>query len=467
MLRSIKFVLTLALLSGSLHSARAFSLLGIWDTWQTAALGYRKTIGGVDIGGPMNLSDGYRWNVPVITYAFDESFVHYFGLRGMQEVEKAIQILNNLPAISAMSSNLTEFPLDAARVNHQAQALGILDLKSTALALLVEEMGLAEPERYAWCLRDRVIRTINNVTTTNYVVIQRNFDPVTWMPSKFVNGTMYSYTIDDPVSVVDNSADAVEFVADPLALSYTAVARSMPYSGQFFTGITRDDAGGLRYLYRHNNYNVENLPAGVSNSLGGGIEGNYVMIFPTNTVLGTNGFGSTGSNTLITVGVRPGIDKIQFQRVEYDSYFSQTLVPYYYDYTDTVITNFTATQQFLRRTITQPDILFTAEDLGMLLSNGGLGTPYPVLTARTAGFVSNDAINGNTTKAGPGVIQAPITISFTYLLPAYLNDNQFFDEATATKTSVWGSFDGGTNAPVVYPSMISIQDIERLVQSGR
>lgn len=461
MLRTLKLGLTLALVAGSLQSARAFSLLGIWDTWQTVALGYQVTTGGsVDIGGPMNLSEEYRWNVPVITYAFDESFLNYFGQRGVQEVEKAIAILNNLPAMSAMSSNLTEFPLDATRVNHQAQALGILDLKSTALSVLVEEMGLAEPERYTWCLRDRQTRTVNGVNVTNYFVIQRNFDPVTWMPTKYVNGTMYSYTIRDP-NLPLNNADAEEFVADPLARSYTAIASGLPAAGQFHTGITRDDAGGLRYLYRYQNYNVEDLPVGVTNSLGTGAGGGYVMIFPTNTVFQTNGFGST-SNVLITVGVRPGIEKLSFQRVEYDSHYSQTLVPYYYDYTDTVITNFTSTQQYLRRTITQPDILFTAEDLGLTISASGV--PVPLIIRRTAGFVSNDAINGNTTKAGPGIIQAPITISFTFLLPGYFNDDQFLGEST-DRTEVWGSFDGSTNAPVIYPSILSIQDIERQVQS--
>ena len=32
-----------------------------------------------DIGGPMDVTNEYRWNVPVLTYGFDQSFVDYFS----------------------------------------------------------------------------------------------------------------------------------------------------------------------------------------------------------------------------------------------------------------------------------------------------------------------------------------------------------------------------------------------------
>src|SRR5439155_20376259 len=50
---------------------------------------------------------------------------------------------------------------------------------------------------------------------------------------------------------------------DPLATYQTAVASSkitypnVQFYGMFHTGLTRDDVGGLRYLYRTNNMNVE------------------------------------------------------------------------------------------------------------------------------------------------------------------------------------------------------------------
>ena len=61
-----------------------------------------------DIGGPMNLGQEYRWNVPVLTYAFDQSFLDYFGSGGVAAVESAIGILNSLPPVS--KANPTNYP---------------------------------------------------------------------------------------------------------------------------------------------------------------------------------------------------------------------------------------------------------------------------------------------------------------------------------------------------------------------
>lgn len=440
----------------TLPQARAFSLLGIWDTWQTTAIGYQ--LGG-DIGGPMGLTEGYRWNVPTITYAFDRSFLLYFGQRGVEEVEKAIAILNALPPVSNLSSNLTEFPLDSKRVNYQAQALFLYDLKSAALENLVEILGLAEPERWTFCLRARQLQTVGQTTITNYLVIQRNFDPVTWMPSRLVNGAAYSYQVQEPLRPGDY-ADAIEFATDPLALSYTAVASHGASVGQYYTGLTRDDVGGLRYLYRYHNFAVENISQDVTNSFGAGTGGGYMIWWPTNATLQTNFWGGSGTNTIQATGLRPGIEKITFQRVDYDSLLGQQLTPYTYYYTDLVITNYVAYPQYVARTVTTPDILFTAEDLGVTA-----GVPSPVIIDRSVTFTSNDALNGATTQAGPGTLSGPANISFTTLLPAFLNDDTYFDEANATRTAVWGAFDGTTNAPVVFPSILSIQYIEQQVQS--
>lgn len=56
----------------------------------TASLCAARTCGSVDaghhgmslegdIGGPMDVTNEYRWNVPVLTYGFDQSFVDYFS----------------------------------------------------------------------------------------------------------------------------------------------------------------------------------------------------------------------------------------------------------------------------------------------------------------------------------------------------------------------------------------------------
>ena len=46
-------------------SARAFSLMGPFASWQTGAIGYNLP---GDVGGPMNIFEGYRITVPVLTY---------------------------------------------------------------------------------------------------------------------------------------------------------------------------------------------------------------------------------------------------------------------------------------------------------------------------------------------------------------------------------------------------------------
>src|SRR6185503_10787294 len=92
-----------------------------------------------DIGGPMNLGEEYRWNEKTIVVGFDKTFKDYFGLRGVQEVRKALAIINDLPPFSKMSANLNEFSLNTRRTNFRASSLGLLDLKSEALGALMEQ----------------------------------------------------------------------------------------------------------------------------------------------------------------------------------------------------------------------------------------------------------------------------------------------------------------------------------------
>jgi len=51
-----------------------------------------------DIGAPMNLGEEYRWNIRTVTYGFDESFLNYFGQKGVDAVNQAFAIFNGLPA---------------------------------------------------------------------------------------------------------------------------------------------------------------------------------------------------------------------------------------------------------------------------------------------------------------------------------------------------------------------------------
>jgi hypothetical protein len=135
MLRLLTTVTALIGVFGLVSQGFAFSLLGPFaitggTVWQTPRIGYNlpSQIGG-DIGGPMNAAaeGGYRWNTKIVVYAYDAAFLNFFGVRGMQEVEKAIKILNDLPPASQL--NVDDYPMTAERVHPRASALGIIDVK--------------------------------------------------------------------------------------------------------------------------------------------------------------------------------------------------------------------------------------------------------------------------------------------------------------------------------------------------
>src|SRR5439155_26652692 len=88
-----------------------------------------------DVGGPVGLGEGYRWNVPVVSYAFKQSFIDYFGSNGVRAVEQAIKILNDLPRASEIV--LTNFPQAVHRFNYSALDQELFDLKTATLGLLL------------------------------------------------------------------------------------------------------------------------------------------------------------------------------------------------------------------------------------------------------------------------------------------------------------------------------------------
>jgi hypothetical protein len=274
----LTFSLVVLVLAG--RPASAFSLLGPraedpgGEAWQTVANGY--SLAG-DIGSVKNITEEYRWNKPVITYAFDLSFINYFGTNGIAAVEAAMAVYNSLPDLSTLSTNLAEYPLqdpvtqavttfrDSRRVNYTAQALNLLDVKSFTMSILAEVLGQAPPERNVWTLKAR--ETVGPLPITNYFTIMRNFDPVTYEPSRYVNGNRYTYNIaeiDAPFRVIP-----IESPVDPESFlySFSAVANFNGEQlglgpGVFFTYLTRDDIGGLRYIYDRNNLNYERFSPG-------------------------------------------------------------------------------------------------------------------------------------------------------------------------------------------------------------
>src|SRR6267378_1064324 len=133
------YLLGFLLWIASMTVAHGFSLLGPLTTpattWQIPGIGYQR-LG--DIGGPVNIGEEYRWNIPTITYAFDGTFLNFFGQKGVDAVEEALAIINDLGPVSGFSPDLSEFPNEALKPNGEAAALRILDLKTTTLSALLE-----------------------------------------------------------------------------------------------------------------------------------------------------------------------------------------------------------------------------------------------------------------------------------------------------------------------------------------
>jgi hypothetical protein len=295
-------------------------------------------------------------------------------------------------------------------------------------------------------------------------VIRRNFDPVTQAPSSYVNDRLYTYAIQDPIPInggASSYADAVEIPVDPTD-SFTSVANAIDsidgsqlLPGAFFTGLTRDDVGGLRYLYERkfaNSY-VENL---VTNAVVSPI-GNGGPWQPV--VIGTNGL--TDTNNFIITALRPGIDKFVFKLAPNTVFgnfiaFTNRNKDVYYNQ------NGRRSQQTYLRTMIQPDIIFAAGDLGL---NAGA---QPVQIWRSENFVNNAALNTSAPTgptAGPGTITPTVFITFNKLGPFLHSDTpSFLSEQTVSLVGwVWGSFDGTTNDPVVYPAGSTIQDLQQII----
>jgi hypothetical protein len=400
-----------------------FSLLGPYADWMVETNGYRQP---GDIGGPMAIGEGYRWNVPLVTYGFDKSFIDYFGSNGVAAVETAIQALNDLAPASSIE--LTNYPLATLRVNYQAQAQGLYDLKSAALSVLLEEVGLGQPVRNVYALRQWNPLLLAHPMSYDWFswavpdwVVQRNLDPQTAAATVYVNGILF-----DGMAAVDPSGfqDVFEVAVDPDSEFAAPVAETGVSSwdslsmGYLFAGLTQDDVGGLGYLWGATNVKFELLLPGVQ------------------------GTGSNATN-FVNGARRPGVEKVIFVPHSWDD-ASARFLPMTNIFTDRYFTNDTLTQQQLQRVISRPDVLFSAADIGE-------GVWWPPLLTRTGttNWFNNAALNGNPGGAGPGVIPPPIEITFRKLGPVV----QTFGTQPPAGFLGWGSFDLSTNSPVSYPTL--------------
>jgi hypothetical protein len=678
----IKRFLSVLLLASALQTSWAFSPGGPigngGDSWQQPVIGYGLP---GDLNAPKNIGEEYRRNTPLMYYTFDANFLEFFGPQGATSVDNAYAILNSLTNVDAYSKQLSEFSLETRNINYQAQALGLMDIKSQTLGLMMEQLGLADPIRYAWTLHDRL--HVGNVACPagmEYLVVQRNFDYVSsplnqLQYSPYVNDTLYSYQILEACSGPNPLALAVPFSVDPLADTYSPVSTLISgniFWGDYYTGLTRDDVAGLRYLLSTNNINWETpaadalvittntsfevpFPLTLTATNGGsgflingvsygtasyydlltfsktnnlatllaaypGLQATLVSnflttVYVTNTIsyftnyygeaigtpphlitkkvrsqavveyfyytfdnIITNIYTATTTSKLQTITVAPlvgapigsplatnvsnktvksqvpsgefyilpadspcgldiistlvtftnyttniittssstnssagttnsgqsytqllitpsishvykihpvtcstsnavtglyrGIGNIKFARADYDSLIGQFWQPVTNDYSMVLVAGSKSTPQHFRRVVTQPDFLFTAQDLDTSPSDNIIGSS---LGARSLSFDQANILPG---LAGPGTIETPQVITYNKAGQTYFNSSEDVMDGTPYFTQtpggdisdlyyityfVWASFDGTTNAPVVYPNGTSIDDLQNQI----
>ena len=101
--RILKYVICAALGLAVVQQVSGFTVSGPYETWQVQALDYqiRYWYGNeTELGGPKNFDEGSRLNVPILTYAFDSTFLDFFGSDGVAAVDAAMSELNGLPSAS-------------------------------------------------------------------------------------------------------------------------------------------------------------------------------------------------------------------------------------------------------------------------------------------------------------------------------------------------------------------------------
>ena len=63
----------------------------------------------------MNIHEEYRWNVPEIHYGYSAEFLAYFGQRGVDSIEEAVELMNGIGDVDSIE--LDDYPTESGRMN--------------------------------------------------------------------------------------------------------------------------------------------------------------------------------------------------------------------------------------------------------------------------------------------------------------------------------------------------------------
>jgi hypothetical protein len=382
--------------------------------------------------------------------------------------------------------------LQAANINSESPAAGSL-LQATTLAnpaplvtsdlsQLVSAAATNDPVTLAGLFTNLVVASSSsywtNVSTPNVVTYTTNYngEPFGTPPHvvTVTNGYTYSFSqrfITGFANVITNS-----FRSNSIAqLVTTTVGRNTangaPINGPFVTNTSVQTI------------TLTNVPSGDYYLLPPGTCGwNLTQQSVTNVIVTTNLIvASTNSNGASTVqslityftnhiyiaqqvlctnvvpptGKYEGIENIKFVGIDhnqYDSLLGQFITPITNNYTMALYSNGVVTIQNFQRVVTTPDFLFSASDYTTI---GGVQN---LIRRSTPNFNQANILPN---LAGPGTIDPATTITYNKSGPVFVNAApNFLNGPNYGSGFIYGSFDGTTNDPVVYPNGTSIADIQ-------
>ena len=173
--------------------------------------------------------------------------------------------------------------------------------------------------------------------------------------------------------------------------------------------------------------------------------------------------------------MRPGVDKVSFVKLGFDSILGITFQTYSISYQDRYLipnrngaaSTSTLANRTVTRTINVPDIIITAADLGTDATTG-----FPIVAEFTVAWVKSAQLaytaNPNLVPPsgiaggvpGPGTIDVPRRIGLSKIGPTY---SRTFAEGDAARFFLWSTFDGTTNLPVIYPKGTSVREVESAI----
>jgi len=167
----------------------------------------------------------------------------------------------------------------------------------------------------------------------------------------------------------------------------------------------------------------------------------------------------TGGGGLYLLG---GVGKIEFVKVQYNSLLGTEFGTNTAIFKIPLLTNGQVSMMSVTRTNTAPDIIFTAANL----SQGAIADTE---LSRSITFVASTVPASPGGGIIPSVMSPAQVVTFNNIGPIYYNETPYFltqDTAIEYPIFIWGSFDGSTNAPIVFPQGTSLTALEEQAASG-